>query len=123
MSPNPNLIPEGALHARKNNLPEELADQVTNKGVPVVSINGDTSDLQEHLQSGGTITQHAEIERNEIIFNLTNSKLFDEMFSKYKNSDATTKRALEIEAGKVLVQEILDNTIDKTNLLKTLENA
>lgn len=121
ISPNPNVIPDGSFHSRKNNLPEEL--NLTDKGIPVVSINGESSDLQEHLQAGGTLTQHAEIERNEIIFNITNSKLFEELFNKYKKADKKVKKELEIEAGKVLTQEILDNTIDNTNLLKTLENA
>jgi len=52
-----NVIPEGALHARKHNLPEEIAEQVTNKGIPVITFD-----------EGGEITQHAEIENSEIIF-------------------------------------------------------
>ena len=52
-----NVIPSGALHAHKNNYDGELKDAVTHKGIPVIS------------KEGGEITQHAEIERNEIIFN------------------------------------------------------
>jgi hypothetical protein len=53
-----NVIPEGALHARKNNYNGDLGEQVTSKGIPVISI-----------EDGGKITQHAEIEHSEIIFN------------------------------------------------------
>ena len=52
-----NVIPEGALHARKNNYDGELAEQVTPKGIPVITYEED-----------GKITQHAEIEHSEIIF-------------------------------------------------------
>jgi rRNA-processing protein FCF1 len=51
-----NLIPEGALHARKHDIVSsdpELEGQITTKGIPVIS------------KSGGEITQHAEIEREE----------------------------------------------------------
>jgi hypothetical protein len=52
-----NVIPDGALHARKNNYNGELAEQVTAKGIPVISYEED-----------GKIIQHAEIEHSEIIF-------------------------------------------------------
>ena len=52
-----NVIPEGALHARKHDLPDDIAEQVTDKGIPVVT-----------FEDGGEITQHAEIESSEIIF-------------------------------------------------------
>nr|DAE33126.1 MAG TPA: hypothetical protein [virus sp. ctrcb4]DAR12779.1 MAG TPA: hypothetical protein [Crassvirales sp.] len=51
-----NLIPEGALHARKHNLEEvnpELEGQITKKGIPVIT------------HSEGGVTQTAEIEKNE----------------------------------------------------------
>ena len=51
-----NLIPEGALHARKHNLEKvnsELDGQITSKGIPVVA------------QSEGGIVQTAEIEKEE----------------------------------------------------------
>lgn len=52
-----NVLPEGALHARLNHYEGELGEQVTNKGIPVIT-----------EEEGGKILQHAEIERNEIIF-------------------------------------------------------
>jgi len=48
-----NVIPEGALHARLHHM--DNAEELTKKGIPVIDNNGD---------------QQAEIELNEIIFNL-----------------------------------------------------
>ena len=52
-----NLLPDGALHSRKNNYPDKIAEKVTEYGIGVVSFD-----------EGGEITQHAEIENSEIIF-------------------------------------------------------
>jgi len=94
-----NVIPSGALHARKNNLPEEVAKHVTNKGIPVIT------------QEGKKIIQHAEIEHSEIIFykEVTN-KL--EAFLKKGDDKAA------IEAGRLLVFEILENTEDNVGILE-----
>lgn len=91
-----NLIPEGALHARKHNMGVE---GITPKGIPVVS----------HSE-GGEIEQQAEIEREEIIFRLEVTKKLEELAK-----DGSDEAA--IEAGKLLVEEILYNTIDNTNSL------
>lgn len=103
-----NVIPEGALHARKNNYNGELGEQVTAKGIPVISI-----------EEGGKITQHAEIEHSEIIFNKQVSTQLENWFKKYKElEDSSEKSSLEIECGKFLTNEILNNTEDNTNLLE-----
>lgn len=91
-----NLIPEGALHARKHNMDVE---GITKKGIPVVSET-----------EGGELEQQAEIEREEIIFRLEVTKKIEELAK-----DGSDEAA--IEAGKLLVQEILYNTIDNTNSL------
>lgn len=91
-----NIIPEGALHARKHNMDVE---NITQKGIPVVSESAD-----------GEIVQQAEIERQEIIFRLEVTKKLEELAK-----DGSDEAA--IEAGKLLVQEILYNTIDNTNTL------
>lgn len=91
-----NLIPEGALHARKHNMDVE---GITPKGIPVVSHS-----------KGGEIEQQAEIEREEIIFRLEVTKKLEELAK-----DGSDEAA--IEAGKLLVEEILYNTIDNTNSL------
>lgn len=106
-----NVIPEGALHARKHNLPEDIKDQVTNKGIPVITYD-----------EGGDITQHAEIEVNEIIFAKQTTEKLEEYFKKYNESDSEeTKSKIAIECGKFLASEILENTDDKTGLIDTIE--
>lgn len=102
-----NVIPEGALHARKNNYEGELGEQVTNKGIPVITYDAD-----------GKITQHAEIENSEIIFNLEVSKQLEQWFKEYKElEDSNRKSELEIECGKFLTYEILENTEDNMGLI------
>ena len=106
-----NVIPDGALHARKHNLD---LDNITNKGIPVVS--GDileNTDGTLELQKGGEITQHAEIEKEEIIFHKELTKKIESLYEKYKSGD----KEAAIEAGKILVYEILENTIDNTEKL------
>lgn len=100
-----NVIPEGALHARKHNMDIE---GITNKGIPVVS-QGD----------GGELQQQAEIEREEIIFRLEVTKKLEELQEKYYSDNYTKKEKddLAIEAGKLLVKEMLYNTKDNTNNL------
>ena len=106
-----NVIPEGALHARKNDLPEEIAEQVTNKGIPVITYD-----------EGGEITQHAEIEVNEIIFNKETTERLEEYCKKFEEAKSDeAKEILAIEAGKFLTTEILENTDDRTGLLNTIE--
>ena len=106
-----NVIPEGALHARKHNLPEEIAEKVTNKGIPVIT-----------LEEGGDIKQHAEIEVNEIIFNKETTDKLEDFFKKYNNTeDSKEKDRIAIEAGKFLTSEILENTEDNTGLIETIE--
>ena len=100
-----NVIPEGALHKNKHHLEDvnpEFKD-VTNKGIPVVS-----------KEDGGELVQHAEIERNEIIFNLDVTNKLEELMKKGDDESA-------IEAGELLVHEILNNTIDNTGILKEIQ--
>lgn len=92
-----NVIPEGALHARLHHM--ENADNLTKKGIPVVS-----------EKEGGDLEQQAEIEREEIIFRLEVTKKLEEL-----SKDGSDEAA--IEAGKLLTEEILNNTIDNTNNL------
>lgn len=102
-----NVIPEGALHAHKHHM--ENSEGLTQKGIPVVDNEGE---------------QQAEIEKNEIIFNLEVTKKLEEFYEKYNNKDLTQKEKdnIAIEAGKLLVNEILYNTDDRTGLIDTIEN-
>ena len=77
------------------------ADELTKKGIPVIDNKGE---------------QQAEIELNEIIFNLEVTKKLEELCK-----DGSDEAA--IEAGKLLVQEILFNTEDRTGLINTLKQG
>lgn len=100
-----NVIPDGALHAHKHHLEnvDEKFEDVTSKGIPVIT-----------EEKGGDIKQHAEVEREEIIFNLEVTKQLEKLMQ-----DGSDEAA--IEAGKLLVYEILENTVDNTGLLNTVE--
>ena len=76
---------------------------ITNKGIPIIS-----------KEDGGEVIQHAEIERDEIIFTLEVTKKLEELSKKGTDEAA-------IEAGKLLVKEILFNTDDRTGLINTIE--
>ena len=112
-----NVIPEGALHARKHNL-EGYGKDITSKGIPVIS--GDLKEDSEGtliLQDGGEVTQHAEIEKNEIIFHKELTLKLEELLKKYEDGD----KDAAIEAGKLLTYEILENTNDNTGLLNEVQ--
>lgn len=94
-----NVIPEGSLHARLHHM--DNADNLTKKGIPVVDNDGN---------------QQAEIELNEIIFR---KEVTDKLEKLAK--DGSDEAA--IEAGKLLVEEILNNTDDRTGLIDTIEIA
>lgn len=96
-----NVIPEGSLHARLHHM--ENAEGLTKKGIPVVSI-----------AEGGELEQQAEIELNEIIFNLEVTTELEKLMQDGSDNAA-------IEAGKLLVKEIFENTDDRTGLIKQLE--
>lgn len=109
-----NIIPEGALHARKHNLEEtneDLKGNITNKGIPVIS------------EEGGKIIQHAEIERHEIIFGTEATNQLEKYLKEYNSLKEQDKDVseIELECGKFLCKEILKNTTDKTGLIKTVE--
>ena len=103
-----NVIPEGALHARKNNMDLAKEGEVTHKGIPVIDNDGE---------------QVAEIEKEEIIFC---KRVTDKIESAYKkfNSDESSqndKDELAIQIGKFLTKEILENTDDKTGLIEQVQ--
>lgn len=100
-----NVIPDGALHKNKHHLEniDERFEDVTTKGIPVITEG-----------KGGDITQHAEVEREEIIFNLEVTKQLEKLME--DDSDEAA-----IEAGKLLVHEILENTVDNTGLLNKID--
>lgn len=96
-----NIIPEGARHSRLNHLDEVHDDfeDVTKKGIPVVTVT-----------ENGDLEQVAEIERKELILRLEVTQKLEKLMK-----DGSDKAA--IEAGKLLVKEIIKNTDDKTEEL------
>ena len=94
-----NLIPEGALHKNKHHM--EHTEGLTQKGIPVIDNDGE---------------QQAEIELDEIIFTLEVTKKLEELYK-----EGTDEAA--IEAGKLLVKEILFNTDDRTGLISKCEKG
>ena len=95
-----NIIPEGALHKEKHHM--ENAEDLTKKGIPVIDNDG---------------VQQAEIERDEIVFTLEVTKKLEQLYNKYQDASNKEKDELSIEAGKILVYEILYNTQDRTGLI------
>ena len=96
-----NIIPEGARHSRLNHLDEVHDDfeDVTKKGIPVVTPT-----------ENGDLEQVAEVECGEIIFSKSVTEKLEELME-----DGSDEAA--IEAGKLLVKEIIKNTDDKTEEL------
>lgn len=93
-----NVIVEGAFHSRKNYLSEinpELED-VTPKGIPVIT-----------RDEGGEIVQTAEVEQKEMILHLELTQKLEELYQ-----DGSEEAM--IEAGKLLTEEIINNTDDRT---------
>lgn len=99
-----NILPEGALHARLNHLQDtsENLEDTTKKGIPVLDEHGD---------------QVAEIERDELVLRLEITQKIEELMK--DGSDEAM-----IEAGKLLVSEIIDNTQDNTGqITEEVENG
>jgi len=100
-----NVIPEGALHARKNNM-EGAGEDFTAKGIPVVDNQGE---------------QQAEIECNEIIFRKQVTDKMEELYKKYNSEESQSKKdEIAIEMGKILTCEITKHTDDKTGLIEQI---
>ena len=100
-----NIIPEGALHKNLHHM--ENDENITKKGIPVISEDGN-----------GKIVQNAEIERSEIVLRLSLTQKLEKMLKQY-NSDISQKEKDDVatKAGQILVDELLNKTIDNTNEL------
>ncbi len=97
------VIPEGALHARKNNM-EGAGEDITAKGIPVVDNKGE---------------QQAEIEREEIIFSKDITDQIEKLYKKFNDEESPSKKDdIAIEMGKILTCEIIKNTDDRTGLIE-----
>lgn len=108
-----NIIPEGALHKNKHNLNSTTGlddSQYTKKGIPVLDDEGN---------------QQAEIELNEIIFNLEVTKFLEENCNKYfeSNTKHSEKENIAFKVGEELIYQILQNTQDNTGLIQVAKNG
>ena len=103
-----NVIPEGALHKNKHHM--EHADGLTKKGIPVIDEDGE---------------QQAEIEHSEIIFTLEVTKKLEEYYEIFYSDESSNKEKEQaaIDAGKLLVFQILENTEDRTGLIESCKKG
>ena len=103
-----NVIPEGALHKNKHHM--DHAEGLTKKGIPVIDEDGE---------------QQAEIELNEIIFTLEVTKQLEEYYDIFYSEEATNKEKEQaaLDAGKLLVYQILENTEDRTGLIESCKKG
>ena len=103
-----NVIPEGALHKNKHHM--EHAEGLTKKGIPVIDDDGD---------------QQAEIEHSEIIFTLEVTKKLEEYYETFYSDESSNKEKEQaaLDAGRLLVYQILENTEDRTGLIESCKNG
>ena len=103
-----NVIPEGALHKNKHHM--EHAEGLTKKGIPVIDEDGQ---------------QQAEIEHSEIIFTLEVTKKLEEYYDIFYSEESSNKEKEQatLDAGKLLVYQILENTEDRTGLIESCKKG
>ena len=103
-----NVIPEGALHKNKHHM--EHAEGLTKKGIPVVDGDGE---------------QQAEIEHSEIIFTLEVTKKLEEYYEIFYSDESSNKEKEQaaLDAGQLLVYQILENTEDRTGLIESCKKG
>ena len=104
-----NVIPDGALHARKNNMDLAKEGEVTHKGIPVVDNDGN---------------QQAEIEKEEWTMTKELTEDVEKWYKEYYSEETSQKEKdeLAIRCGKRITKELLHNTDDRANLIaKMLE--
>ena len=109
------VLPDGSLHRNKHNLD---LDHVTNKGVPVITIDGDADTFEEIKAHEDSITQHAEVESLEVIFS---KELTDFIEEKRKEWHETGSNDILEEVGKRVTKELLENTKDETGMIESME--
>jgi hypothetical protein len=88
----------------------EHAEGLTKKGIPVIDEEGE---------------QQAEIEHSEIIFTLEVTKKLEEYYQIFYSEESTNKEKEQaaLDAGKLLVYQILENTEDRTGLIESCKKG
>lgn len=112
------VLPDGSLHRNKHHL-EGLEGKITNKGISVITIDGDADTYEEILHKKETITQHCEIEKEEIIFSKELTDFIEEQRAQWHESGDNS--ILE-EVGRRVTKELLFNTSDNTDLITTIKH-
>ena len=109
------VLPDGSLHRNKHHLDLE---HVTNKGVPVITIDGDADTFDEIKAHEDSIKQHAEVESLEVIFS---KELTDFIEEKRKEWHESGSNDILEEVGKRVTKELLENTKDSTGMIENME--
>lgn len=113
-----NVLPTGDLHKNKH---DDFEIDVTKKGIPVITVKDDSVETLEEIQEQkDSVVQHAEVEKEEIIFN---KELTDKIEALREEWNQTQDPELLLEAGKILTKEILFNTVDNAHLIKQTGQA
>jgi hypothetical protein len=88
----------------------EHAEGLTKKGIPVIDEEGE---------------QQAEIEHSEIIFTLEVTRKLEEYYQIFYSEESTNKEKEQaaLDAGKLLVYQILENTEDRTGLIESCKQG
>ena len=103
-----NVIPDGALHARKNNMELAKEGEVTHKGIPVIDNEGN---------------QQAEVEKEEWTMTKELTEDVEKWYKKYFDEETSQKDKdeLAIKCGKRIVKELLHNTDDRAGIIERME--
>ena len=103
-----NVIPDGELHARKNNMELAKEGEVTHKGIPVVDNEGN---------------QQAEVEKEEWTMTKELTEDVEKWYKKYFDEETSQKDKdeLAIKCGKRIVKELLHNTDDRAGIIERME--
>lgn len=116
LSEEKSVIPEGHYHKDKNNLDLD----VTKKGIPVITVDNDNVESFEEIKSQeDSLQQHAEIERNEVIFSRELTDFIEQNRKRWHESEDPD---ICLEVGKRLVKELMENTDDNTGLIEKMES-
>lgn len=105
-----NKILNGTLHSRKNEVHKKI-EGVTKKGIPVVSEECDDENCE--------VVQHAEVEKNELVFSKANTDVIESYVVKSEQLQGEELEEMYCEFGEWMKTQILKNTQDsKDKLLK-----
>lgn len=113
VSETPSVIPEGELHKNRHDIDLE---GITKKGIPVITTDAENPTTFQEIQNGGNIVEHAEIEKEEVIFSKELTDYVEEAREHWHNGEDNL-----LEVGKRIVKELITNTQDNTGLIDKLE--